>query len=322
MIKKRLLMRALGISIAAIATSPVAAAYPERPVKIVVSNGPGGPVDIMSRLLAEKLSEKWKQAVVVENRPGASGIISTNALAKASPDGYTLGMVVASTVTIIPFATTSLPFDPQKDLQPISLVARTPFVFVVPQDSPIKTWQDFVASSKKQDMTLGSFSIGTAFHLVWEQIAQHAGTKALYVPSSSSGKTQNDLIGGQLDIALDAPSSAKGLIDGGRLRALAVTSAHRFPGLPETPTLMEAGLKDYSAQPWIGLMAPAGVPAAIVEQVQQTVAGILKDPAMITQMTAVGMVPEGSSTAELASAIQSDRKEMEPLIKELGIKLQ
>ena len=125
------------------------AAYPERPVKITISNGPGGPVDIMSRMLAEKLSEKWGQAVVVENRPGASGIISTNAVAKASADGYSLGMVVSSTLTIVPFASSSLPFDPQNDLQPLSLVARTPFVFVVPASSPIKSWEDFLAQSRK-----------------------------------------------------------------------------------------------------------------------------------------------------------------------------
>src|SRR5690606_30766170 len=111
---------------------------------------------------------------------------------------------------------TQLPFDPVKDLTPISLVARTPFIFIVPQDSPLKTWGDFVEATKTREVTIGSFSIGTAFHLVWEQTARRAGITALYVPSSSSGKTQSDLVGGQLDIALDAPSSAKGLIDGNR----------------------------------------------------------------------------------------------------------
>jgi len=303
-------------------SAPALADYPDRPIKILVSNGPGGPVDIMARMLADHLGTKWQQSVVVENRPGASGIISTNALAKAPKDGYTLAMVVSSTVTIVPFASSQMPFDPVQDLQPISLVARTPFVFVVPTSSPIKSWADFVAQSKKRDMNLGSFSIGTAFHLVWEQTAKQAGIKALYVPSASSGKTQNDLLGGQLDISLDAPASAKGLIDGGRLRALAVTSAQRFPGLPDTPTLAESGMPGYSAEPWIGLMAPAGTPAALIDKIGKDVNVALKDPSIIKQFAAVGMIPEGSTPQELSQAMERDRKDMKPLVEQLGIKLQ
>lgn len=298
------------------------AAYPDKPVKIIVSNPPGGPVDVMLRVLASKLGAAWGQPVVVENKPGASGIISTGALVKSAPDGYTLGMVVASSVTIVPFAVDSLPFDPQKDLQPISLVARTPFIFIVPKESPLKTWEDFVRESKARNLSVGSFSIGTAFHLVWEQTARRAGIKALYVPSSSSGKTQNDLIGGQLDVGLDAPSSSKCLIDSGRLRALAITSPERFGGLPDTPTLEESGLKGYAPQPWIGLMAPAGTPKERVALIQQSVSDILKDPAMKAQMETLGMIPIGSSPQELAATIESDRADMGPLIRELGIKLQ
>ena len=316
MFKQTMLALALALPVAA------SAAYPDKPVKIFVSNPPGVPVDVMLRVLAGKLGAAWGQPVVVENRPGASGIISTNALAKSAPDGYTLGMVVASSVTIVPFAVDSLPFDPQKDLQPISLVARTPFIFVVPTDSPLKTWEDFVRASKARSLSLGSSSIGTAFHLVWEQTARRAGIKALYVPSSSFGKTQNDLIGGQLDVALDAPSSAKGLIDGGRLRALAITSPQRFAGLPGTPTLEESGMKGYAPQPWIGLMAPAGTPADRVALIQRAVSGVLQEPEMKAQMETLGMIPIGSTPQALAATIDSDRAEMEPLIKELGIKLQ
>ena len=316
MFKQTMLALALALPVAA------SAAYPDKPVKIFVSNPPGGPVDVMLRVLAGKLGAAWGQPVVVENRPGASGIISTNALAKSAPDGYTLGMVVASSVTIVPFAVDSLPFDPQKDLQPISLVARTPFIFVVPTDSPLKTWEDFVRASKARSLSLGSSSIGTAFHLVWEQTARRAGIKALYVPSSSFGKTQNDLIGGQLDVALDAPSSAKGLIDGGRLRALAITSPQRFAGLPGTPTLEESGMKGYAPQPWIGLMAPAGTPADRVALILRAVSGVLQEPEMKAQMETLGMIPIGSTPQALAATIDSDRAEMEPLIKELGIKLQ
>lgn len=315
MLKKLLLLAALCVA------TPAIAAYPDRPVRIMVSNPAGGPVDVFLRVLATRLSQTWGQSVVVENRPGASGIILGNALVKSAPDGYTLGMVVASLLTVVPFAVDKPPFDVQKDLQPVSLVARTPFIFVVPKDSPIKTWQDFVAASKQRDLTIGSFSIGTAFHLVWEQTARAAGIKAVYAPSPSSGKTLGDLIGGQLDIALDAPSSSKGMIDAGRLRAIATTSPVRFPGLPDTPTLDESGLKGYSSQPWFALMAPAGTPADVVDRIQKTVAELLKDPAMKAQMLTYGMTPVGSTPAELAETIKKDLKDMEPLVKELGIKL-
>ena len=314
------MLRRILVMLAAVLLANTAhAEYPDRPVRIIVSNPAGGPVDVMLRVLATKLSETWRQPVIVENRPGASGIISTGALLKAPPDGYTLGMVVASAITIVPFAVDD--FDPIDDLQPISLVARTPFLFVVAADSPLKTWDDFVRESKKRELNVGSFSIGTAFHLVWEQTARRAGIKALYAPSSSSSTTLNDLIGGQLDVALDAPSSAKGLVDSGRLRGLAITSPQRFAGMPDTPTLQESGMSGYAPQPWIGLMAPAGIPAERVTAIQLAVSAILQEPAMKAQMQTLGMIPIGSTPEVLALTIKADRAEMAPLIKELGIRL-
>lgn len=308
------------VILAALFTVPAAyASYPEQPVRIIVSNPPGGPVDVMLRVLSKRLSEVWNQPVVVENRPGASGIISTSNLVKSPADGYTLGMVVASTVTAVPFAVDN--FDPIKDLQPISLVARTPFLFVVAGDSPLKTWGDLLEESKKRELSVGSYAVGTAFHLIWEQTARKAGINALYAPSSGPGTTLNNLIGGELDVALDAPSSSKGLLDSGRLRALAITSPQRFSGLPDTPTLEESGMKGFAPQPWIGLMAPAGIPADRVDFIQKTVSDILKEPAMQAQMQMLGMIPVGSTSAELSETIASDRAEMEPLIKELGIRL-
>ncbi|MGE8602518.1 tripartite tricarboxylate transporter substrate binding protein [Bordetella trematum] len=296
------------------------AAYPDKPLRLIINNPAGGPVDAMARLLGTRLGERWGQSVIVENRPGASGMISVNALTKAAPDGYTLGLVVASTVTIVPFAVSN--FDPVDALTPISLVARTPFVFVVAADSPLRSWEDFVAASKARELNLGSFSIGTAFHLVWEQTARRAGIQALYAPSSSSGKTLNDLIGGQLDIALDAPSSAKGLLDSGRLRALAITSPQRFANLPDTPTLQEAGMDGYAAQPWIGLMGPAGLSAEQAAFIGDSVAEVLQEPAMRQQMQQLGMIPIGGDARALRETIAAERAEMAPLVRELGIRLQ
>ncbi len=315
-----MLRRAL-IALTLTLLAPLAlAAYPDKPLRLIINNPAGGPVDAMARLLGTRLGERWGQPVIVENRPGASGMISVNALTKAAPDGYTLGLVVASTVTIVPFAVSD--FDPIDALTPISLVARTPFVFVVAADSPLRSWEDFVAASKSRELNLGSFSIGTAFHLVWEQTARRAGIQALYAPSSSSGKTLNDLIGGQLDIALDAPSSAKGLLDSGRLRALAITSPQRFANLPETPTLQEAGMDGYAAQPWIGLMGPAGLPAEQAALIGSSVAEVLQEPAMRQQMQQLGMIPIGGDAQALRETITAERAEMAPLVHALGIRLQ
>ncbi|MEI7570312.1 MAG: tripartite tricarboxylate transporter substrate binding protein [Alcaligenaceae bacterium] len=296
--------------------------YPDKPVKIIVANPPGGPIDVILRVLATRLSAVWGQPVIVENRPGGAGIVSTTAVVKAAPDAYTIGMVAASSITIMPFAVDSLPFDPIKDLQPISLVARTPFIFIVRQDSPFKTWQDFVDQAKSRDLTIGSYAIGSAFHLVWEQTARRVGIKAVYAPANAAGKTQGDLIGGQLDIVLEAPSSAKGMLEGGRVRAIAITSPERFAGLPDTPTLSESGLTGYSSLPWLGLMGPAGMPTERVAIIQETVARVLKEPAMLTQLQTLGMMPVASTPQEMADTIKNERLVMQPLVKDLGIRLQ
>ena len=295
--------------------------YPDKPVKIIVANPPGGPIDVILRVLATRLSAVWSQPVIVENRPGGAGIVSTTAVVKAAPDGYTIGMVAASSITIMPFAVDSLPYDPVKDLQPISLVARTPFIFIVRQDSPFKTWQDFVEQAKARDLTIGSYAIGSAFHLIWEQTARRVGIKAVYAPANAASKTQGDLVGGQLDIVLEAPSSAKAMLDGGRVRAIAITSPERFAGLPETPTLSESGLPGYSSLPWLGLMGPAGIPADRVALIQKTVAQILQEPAILKQLETLGMMPVGSTPQQMAETIAQDRLLMQPLVKELGIRL-
>ena len=296
-------------------------AYPDKPVKIIVANPPGGPIDVILRVLATRLSAVWGQPVIVENRPGGAGIVSTTAVVKAAPDGYTIGMVAASSITIMPFAVDSLPYDPVKDLQPISLVARTPFIFIVRQDSPFKTWQDFVEQAKTRDLTIGSYAIGSAFHLVWEQTARRVGIKAVYAPANAASKSQGDLVGGQLDVVLEAPSSAKAMLDGGRVRAIAITSPERFAGLPDTPTLSESGLAGYSSLPWLGLMGPAGIPPERVALIQKTVAQILQEPAMLKQLETLGMMPVGSTPQQMAETIAQDRLLMQPLVKELGIRL-
>ncbi len=321
MFARRKLLPILAASLMAFSASSFAA-YPERPVKIVVPNAPGGPVDVTVRLLATELSKKWGQAVVVENRPGASGMMTGSVVASSPADGYVLGTMLAATMTIVPFAVDKMPFDPLEDLAPVTMLARVPFMFIVAKNSPLKTWHDFIAASKQRDLTIGSYSIGTSFHLSWEQIAKQAGIKAVYAPSSSPGRTQGDLISGRIDIALEALSSAKGLMDGDRVRALAITSSKRFPTLPDVPTLIESGLEGYSAEPWFSLMARKGTPDEIVNKIQQDVAEALSTPGMRRQMELLGQEPVGSTPSELAETIRTERATMGSLVKSLGIRLQ
>lgn len=174
--------------------------------------------------------------------------------------------------------------------------------------------------TKTKEATVGSLSRGSAYHVVWEQTAERAGIRnALYVGSPSSAKNQSDLLGGLLDIVLDAPSSSKGMIDSGKLRAIAITSATRFSGLQDTPTLSESGLSGYASQPWIGLMAPKGTPADVVAAVQRTVAQVLKEPEMMARMEMMGMIPVGNSSAEFGKIIVEERAVMEPMVRKLGI---
>ena len=306
-------------SVAAPAAAQAASDWPQKPVTMVVANAAGAPVDVAIRLIAKELEAQWGQSVVIDNRVGGSGLVPLRTLARAKPDGYTLGTLFGAIYTTLPFAMSHMEVDPVKDLAPVSLLARTPFVFIVAKDSPLKTWQDYVQLAKQRDTTVGSYSIGTAFHLTWEMTARAAGIKAVYAASSSAGKTQTDLVGGLLDIALDAPSSAKGMLDAGRVRALAVTGSKRLPILPDVPTLAEQGLTGFSSDPWFAMSAPKGAPADILAKVQQDVHAVMQGAELRKRLDLLAMLPVASTPAQLQQVIDSDRKLIGPLVQQLGI---
>ncbi|WP_084651642.1 Bug family tripartite tricarboxylate transporter substrate binding protein [Ottowia thiooxydans] len=296
-------------------------AWPQRPVTMMVANAAGAPVDVAIRLVAKELEAKWGQAVVIDNRVGGSGLVALRTLARAKPDGYTFGTLFGAIYTTLPFAVEQMEMDPLTALDAVSLVARTPFVYMVAKESPLQTWQDYVKLARQKDTTVGSYSVGTAFHLTWAQTAHAAGIKAVYAASPTAGKTQMDLIGGLLDIALDAPSSAKGLIETGRVRALAVTSSKRLPMLPDVPTLAEQGLPGFSSDPWFAMAAPKGAPAAILAKVQQDLKEVMQHASLRERLEGMAMVPVASTAAQMRSVIEGDRKVIEPLVKQLGIRM-
>ncbi len=296
-----------------------AGAYPDRPVSIIVPNGAGGPVDVVTRVLAEALAKRWDQAVLVENRPAGAGIVAGNQLARAEPDGHTLGLVVQSAVAVLPFIMESMPYDPVTDFAPISLVARTPFIFVVANDSPVQDWADFVALAKEKDVDIGSYPAGSAFHLTWELARRQAGIDGLYVAANSGSQVQAELINGDLDIALDAPSSAKGILDSGHLRAIAITSPDRLPILPDTPTLAESGLEGFNFEPWFSLMAPAGTPTEVIDQIRSDLEAVLAQDEIRKQFDFFGMIPMTSSAEVLAERVREERELTLPLLRDMGL---
>lgn len=304
---------------AALALSSGVQAYPDQPVRIVVPNAPGGPVDVVTRVLSEALAKRWGQAVIVDNRPSGGGIVAGNQVARAKPDGHTLGLIVQSAVTILPFLMDSMPYDPVEDFAPISLISSTPFVFLAANDGPIHSWHDATQLAKEKEISIGSYPVGTAFHLAWELTRKQAGIDGLYVPANSGTQVQAELANGDLDLALESPSSARGMLDAGKLRALAITSPERLAILPDVPTLDELGLKGFAFEPWFSLMAPKGTPSETIEQIRQDLIAVLEEPEVRKQLEFFGMVPRTSTPQELAELVRQDRAVSLPLLREMGL---
>jgi tripartite-type tricarboxylate transporter receptor subunit TctC len=301
----------------------MAQGFPERPVRLVVVDPPGSAVDIVARLITEHLATKWTQRAVVENRPGASGTIAANQVAKAKPDGYTYLMTGTFTEAIVPFAMPSMPYDYQKDLVPVAEVARLPFVLVSPGDGKLRSLKDVeaLAKDKPAGITVGGMPRGSSLHLTWEIIAQQLGIQSVYVAYNGGHQLQGDLVGGQLDIAIDTISSARPFIQNGRTHGMATTSRTRSSALPNVPTLDENGLRNMEVIVWVGVMAPAGTPADRMAAVEQAMIEAAQSDTVRTRLSEFGYIVTGRSGADLAQTIREDRARFEPLVKRLGIKL-
>ena len=261
-----------------LACADTAGAYPAKPVHMIVPWPPGGSTDLIARMMAKKLNEQWKVPVVVENRPGASGIIGSGALAKASPDGYTIGWII-STHAVNPSLYKTLPYDSKKDFAPVALVASMPNYLVVNSNVPAKNLQDLIALMKKQPgkMTFASAGNGTSTHLSGELFKQTAGVDIAHVPYKGGSPAITDLTGGQVDMMFGNSGSILPFIRSGKLQSLAVTSAARNSEFPATPTVAESGYPDFVVNEWYGLAAPAGTPPGILEKLQKDVLAAAED---------------------------------------------
>ena len=318
-LRRRLL--ALSASVLSLAAAPLwAQDYPAKPVRIVVPFAAGGGVGILTRVLADKLSERLHQQVIVENRTGAGGNVGVDVVAKAPADGYTLVMATTGTHTINPGLYHSLPFDPEKDFAPITLVASVPNLLVVNANVPAKDVKELVALAKANPhkYSFASFGNGTSNHLSGEMLKSMTGIDVLHVPYKQATQAVTDLIAGQTAFAFVNTPLALPHVRAGKLRALAGTGAKRSPASPEYPTMIEAGVPGFVVESWYGLMAPAGTPEAVIARLNKETLAVLADPQVRAFFAKQGADVETSTPAEFAARIRSERARWAGVIKSSG----
>ena len=294
--------------------------YPDHAVKMAVGYPPGGPVDIIARVVADRLSQIWGQPVIVENLSGAGGNIAGDRLAKAAPDGYTLMMATNAQVAINPSLYKKLTYDPATDLIPISQAVYSPNILVVPNDVPVKSVKELVDYAKANPgKTFASAGVGTTQQLAGELFKSMAKIDIQHVPYRGAAPVITDLLGGRITMYFGAIAPLIPLVREGKVRALAVTSPKRFGAAPELPTMIEAGYPGFVSILSIGLMAPKGTPAAIIEKIHRTSVEALTPPEVRKRLSDIGMEVVNNSPQEFAAAIKAEAPQWAKVIKDAGI---
>ena len=317
------LMAALAAGGQALAQGSGAQGYPNKPIRIIVPSAAGGPTDLLSRVIAQKMSEAWGQPVIAENRPGANTMIGAQAVAKAAPDGYTLLMALDSTLTMNQSLYGKIAYDPLKDFAPITRTANSPLVLIVDAAAGAKTAKALFAQARANPGKL-SFGTGTpTTRLSGEMIKAMAAVDMLNVPFKSSAGTVQGLLSKDVDFIIDGVASAIPHIRNGKFRVLGALSSDRIEALPGVPLLSaEAGLPAIEVVVWIGLVAPAGTPAEIVSRLQQEVVRILGLPDVKERLTSIGLIPATNSPAEFTAFIHAESERWARVIKQSGIKIE
>jgi tripartite-type tricarboxylate transporter receptor subunit TctC len=298
--------------------------FPSRVVKLVVGFPPGGGADLASRIVANRLSEIWRQQVIVENRPGAGARLALDAVAHAAADGYTMLLAPGSPL-VQPLLFSTLTFDPAVDFAPVSLVGTYPDIIVVPNSSPFQNLQDFIAHAKANPgkMSWASPGVGTVPHLAGELFKHMAGIEMTHVPYR--GVTQglmSDFIAGRLDLMFNTTGSLLQPVRSKQVRGLAVTTAQRFPSEPELPTVVEQGVAGYDVSSWYGIYLPAKTPPDIIKKMNADMVAMLSEPAIKQKYEPLGVLAQGSTPAELAAKNEADAALWGPIIKEANIKVE
>jgi tripartite-type tricarboxylate transporter receptor subunit TctC len=316
--------RSAGLLVAllvALAVRPLAAEtkWPEKPVRLVVGFTPGSATDVTARLFADKFAQAWAQPVVVENVAGNSGAIGTDRVAKAAPDGYTLMWSGNAAITILP-SLQSLPFDPLKDLAPITTTLAMPSLFMVNNDLPVRSLAELIAYAKANPgkLSYGSPGVGTPQHVAGELFATLAGIRMEHIPYRGANLT--DLMSGIVPVGIQNAGASLPLVRDGRVRAIAVTSLARSPNAPDVPTLNESGFAGFEATSWFALMAPAGTPQPILDKVRGEALKVLADPEMRKKFAGLGLDAVGSTAEQTHQAIATDIPKWAKVIKDANIK--
>ncbi|MFN5510227.1 MAG: Bug family tripartite tricarboxylate transporter substrate binding protein [Burkholderiales bacterium] len=329
-IRRRLVQGALaatatsGLAAATLAQAQTpASAYPGRPVKLVVPFPAGGATDLTARLLAGKLAEAWGQPVLVENRPGASGMIGGEQVARATPDGLTL-LVTITTHIQNPALFAKIPYDALKDFEPISQICLSYLVLAVKPEFPARDVREFSALVKANPgkYTFGSFGTGSSSHIVGERFARNQGLDMAHVPYKGAAPLVTDLIGGQVSSSWIDVSTATQHLAAGRLKPLVVTGGKRAPMLPNVPTMGESGFSGYEPLGWVGMFAPAGTPKALIEKISRDVMRVVKMPDVAARLNEQTLVPVGDSPESFANTLRTDMALWGKIVAEAGIKPQ
>ncbi len=308
-----------------LAGTAAAQAWPSKTISLIVPFPAGGTTDVLARALGQELSKSLGQPIIVENKPGAGSTLGADFVAKAKPDGYTL-LMGAVHHTIATSVYPKLPYDFQKDLAPITTVAMVPNVLVVQADAttPIRTVPELIAQAKRAPgkLTFGSNGNGTGQHLIGAQFESMAGVQLLHIPYKGSGPMTTDLLGGQITMSFDTITPVLPHIKGGKLRALAVTTAKRSAALPDVPTLDEAGLKGFDLGTWFGVLAPAGTPKEVVTRLNTEMVKIIQSPDFRKKMEDIGADPIGNTPEQMARQIKDDTERFARLVKEAKVVLE
>ncbi|NBS57150.1 MAG: tripartite tricarboxylate transporter substrate binding protein [Betaproteobacteria bacterium] len=304
----------------AIPCAAFAQAWPSKPVKIVMPSPPASSPDRYTRLLAEKLTQKWGVPVVVENKPGATAMIGTEYVAKQPADGYTLLSTFTSFVQA-PILFPNAPYDPEKDFAPLTQTILAEVIMEVRADSPYKTYADLIAAAKAgAKLSYGSFGNGSSFHIYGETVKRSAGIQMTHVPYKGEALILNDLLGGQIDVGFNSIGTALPQIKAGKVRPMAIVSATRSKALPDVPAFPELGVPKLNGGAWFGFFAPAGTPKAVVEKISADVNFFLLQPEMQKWLRDQGLEPTGMTPDQFTQFIKADLAKWRQLITELGIK--
>jgi tripartite-type tricarboxylate transporter receptor subunit TctC len=308
-------------SIAVHAQNPPA--YPSKPVRLIVPFAAGGPNDVLARILAQRLTTETGQPVVVDNKAGAGGVIGTDAVAKAAPDGYTLGFVSAP-FTMSPALQAKMPYDTARDLAPISKVGESPMLLMVPSDSRFKSAAELIDFAKKNPgkLSYGSGGIGSTPHLTTELLGSMVGVKFLHVPYKGGGESIKALMGGEVDLLIDSVTSTAAPLASGRVKALAIGGPTRSPRMPNVPTFEEAGVQKFSMTHWVGVVAPAKTPPALVATIHDQIAKALRAPEVVQKFGELGATPAGNSPEEFQKFIGDELRRWQQVVKGANIQAQ